>query len=239
MNGTGLKMITNPHSQDGISSGADSGSDCGSGSGTIATGSCSQRYTGRHCLSALKSLQECLFRDDTVSDIFISSNIADQLQLEDEIGNLLFSLELFIKPSEECRSRVIPFFCLYTFGLCGENGVNYHPTATQCSDIRDKVCESEWKEANLRLESVGRSVLPDCSSFSDRGLEDMCNKSKLYSPQHCCLGEIYFTIFTMSTPYLICLTHSKDYHHLSCELHRNVVIPTILVMGILIVIYYY
>ena len=185
MNGTGLKMITNPHSQDGVSSGLDSGS----GSGSNATGSCSQRYTGRHCLSALKSLQKCLSGDDTVSDIFVSSNIADQLQLEDEIGNLLFSLELFIKPSDECRSRVIPFFCLYTFGLCGENGITYQPTATQCSDIRDNVCESEWKEANLLLESVGRSALPDCSSFSDRGLEDICINSKSFSPELCSLGD--------------------------------------------------
>ena len=185
MNGTGLEVITNLNSQDGVSSGLDSGS----GSGSNATSSCSQRYTGRHCLSALQSLQECLFGDDTVTSIFISNNIADQLQLEDEIGNLLFSLDLFIKPSDECRSRVIPFLCLYTFGLCGENGITYQPTATQCSDIRDNVCESEWKEANLLLESVGRSALPDCSSFSDRGLEDVCNNSKLDSPEHCCLGD--------------------------------------------------
>ena len=169
--------MTNLVSQDGVSSGSDSGS----GSGSNATGSCSQRYTGRHCLSALKSLQECLSGDDTVTDIFISGNIDDQIQVEDEIGNLLFFLDLFIKPSDECRSRVIPFFCLYTFGLCGESGITYQPTATQCSDIRDNVCESEWKEANARLNSLGQPPLPDCSSFGDEGISDECS-SKLLLP---------------------------------------------------------
>ena len=84
MNVTALEKITNSNSQDGVSSGSDSGS----GSGSNATGSCSQIYTGRHCLSALKSLQECLSGDDTVTDIFISNNIADQLQHEDEIGKI-------------------------------------------------------------------------------------------------------------------------------------------------------
>ena len=128
MNGTrtSIAIIMNPESQDEFIS--------GSGSGSNVTDVCSERYTGQHCLSALKSLQSCLSGEDNATDIFISSNIDDQSQLEDEIGSLLFSLNLYINPSGECESRIVPFFCLSVFGLCGENG-DYQPTAADCSDI--------------------------------------------------------------------------------------------------------
>ena len=104
MNGTrtSIAVIMNPESQDEFSS--------GSGSGFNVTDMCSERYTGQHCLSALKSLQSCLSGEDNATDIFISSNIDDQSQLEEEIGSLLFSLDLYINPSDECESRIIPFF---------------------------------------------------------------------------------------------------------------------------------
>ena len=40
-------------------------------------------------------------------------------------------------------------------------------------DVRDNMCESEWREANDLLETIGEPPLPDCSSFTDEGL--VCN----------------------------------------------------------------
>ena len=172
MNGTrtSIAVIMNPESIDEFTS--------GSGSGANVTDLCFERYTGQHCLSALKSLQGCLSGEDNATDIFISGNVDDQSLLEEEIGSLLFSLNLYINPSDECESRIIPFFCLSVFGLCGENG-DYQPTAADCSDIRDNICKSEWQRANFLLESIGQPPLPDCSSFMSEGLNTNCS-SKYY-----------------------------------------------------------
>ena len=171
MNGTNIQVIMNLGSQDEFSSGSGNGFN-------LTEDICSERYTGQHCLSALKSLQGCLSGEDNATDIFISSNIDDPSLLEEEIGSLLFSLDLYINPSDECESRIIPFFCLSVFGLCGKNG-DYQPTAADCSEIRDNICKSEWQRANFLLESIGQPPLPDCSSFRSEGLNTNCS-SKYY-----------------------------------------------------------
>ena len=57
--------------------------------------------------------------------------------------------------------------------MCGEDGIEYGPSSAYCYDVRDNVCESEWREANNLLETIGEPPLPDCSSFTDEGL--VCN----------------------------------------------------------------
>ena len=93
---------------------------------------------------------------------------------EEEIKDLLFALDVLINPSDECMDSITPFICLYKFGLCGENSADYRPSAAECSNIRDSVCQSEWKRANELLELRGLPPLPDCSSFSDEGLQCDC-----------------------------------------------------------------
>ena len=129
-------------------------------------GVCVNKYTGSLCHSALLSCESF----ENGSDVFLSNSVLDQTKAEGEIGDILYALDLFIKPSDKCRNAVVPFLCLYTFGLCGENGIDYGPAQAQCSEIRDTICKSEWKEASTLLESYGLPTLPDCSSLSDDGL---------------------------------------------------------------------
>ena len=138
-----------------------------SGSGNQSNAVCLTIYAGTKCL---QPLQNCLPGEHNTSEIFISNRIDDQSLLEDDIDSILYFLDLLIRPSDECRRRVVPFLCLYTFGICDEYGVDYRPEAAECSDIRDNVCESEWQEANSALVSFGMPTLPDCSTFSDDGL---------------------------------------------------------------------
>ena len=107
--------------------------------GSTGNLTCLQPYKGHHCL---KSLQNCI-GSGSESDVFVSNAVVDQISTEQYLGDLIFSFELFIQPSEECRSSVIPFLCLYTFGVCGANNDDYRPTAAQCMEIRDSICESE------------------------------------------------------------------------------------------------
>ena len=131
---------------------------------------CSNKYEGTRCYSVLLSLQICE-SIGTSSLVYISSSILDQTEVEDEIEDTLYALDLFIKPSDKCRDAVIPFLCLYTFGLCGEDGREYRPTEAQCSNIRDNLCESEWKRAtDLLALSDRQQLLPDCSNLNSNGL---------------------------------------------------------------------
>ncbi len=66
----------------------------------------------------------------------------------------------FLNPSPECEEEVVPFLCLFLFGLCDSSGVSLQPTSGQCEHLRDGVCSTEWSTAL----SIGVD-LPDCNSF--------------------------------------------------------------------------
>ncbi|CAI8022133.1 hypothetical protein GBAR_LOCUS13019 [Geodia barretti] len=58
-----------------------------------------------------------------------------------------------------------------TFYYLSSNNEDYRPTAAECMEIRDFICETEWKKAADLLTLTGRPPLPDCSTFGDEGLE--------------------------------------------------------------------
>ena len=87
------------------------------------------------------------------------------METEGQVNLLLNSLNTFISPSPECRAAVEPFLCLYLFGLCDSSGVAYGPSSEECVFISTDVCASEWSQANSLLIQVGRSPLPECTSF--------------------------------------------------------------------------
>ena len=137
----------------------------------MSSGLCLNQYSGRHCLRALQSIAACESPGSENENVYISNSVVDQDSAEAVIGNLILALNSFIKPSAECRSAVIPFLCLYTFGACGENSDDYRPTEAQCMKIRDTICESEWKTAAQLLAKFGQPPLPDCSSLGQEGLD--------------------------------------------------------------------
>ena len=141
----------------------DSIEDTVTSSGDTNNSVCINKYHGEHCVSALQPLAVCSGSLDK-TNVFISNNV-DLNSAETEVEDLLFALDLFIKPTDECRSAVTPFLCLYTLGLCGPSNDNYRPTAAQCREIRDSTCESEWKRATGLLALAGLPPLPDCSTL--------------------------------------------------------------------------
>ena len=71
---------------------------------------------------------------------------------------LVLALDNFLSPSPECREAVVPFLCLFLFGLCDTSGLSLQPTSAQCLD-RDRLCEEEWRLAAVLQD------LPDCESL--------------------------------------------------------------------------
>ena len=78
----------------------------------------------------------------------------------------LLPLLQFLNPSPACSEAVVPFLCVFLFGLCDSSGVSIQPTSTQCEHIRDVLCPDEWTQA------AGLTELPDCSIFPAE--QDFC-----------------------------------------------------------------
>ena len=92
-------------------------------------------------------------------DTDFGRSILIQQNDESTASQIVFGLN-FIKPSPECRELVVPFLCLYLFGLCDTSGIFIQPTMGQCEEMRDVVCRTEWATA-LRF----GINLPDCGIF--------------------------------------------------------------------------
>ncbi len=77
-----------------------------------------------------------------------------------EEAELALSFVNLIDINPECAAEVKPFLCLYFFGLCDLTAKNsYQPSASQCRNLRDRVCKQEWTTA-LKFELE----LPDCDT---------------------------------------------------------------------------
>ena len=81
------------------------------------------------------------------------------LRDEEDTASQLLPLLNFLRPSAACTEAVVPFLCVFLFGLCDSSGVSIQPTSVQCEQIRDLLCPDQWRKAALVVD------LPDCSSF--------------------------------------------------------------------------
>ena len=81
------------------------------------------------------------------------------LRDEENTASQLLPLLNLLRPSAACTEAVVPFLCVFLFGLCDSSGVSIQPTSVQCEQIRDVLCPDQWRQAALVVD------LPDCSSF--------------------------------------------------------------------------
>ena len=119
-------------------------------------------YTGDVCRDELLRQQGCLSDRLGSSDVYISLRDGDnQEELEMQAMQLVNGLS-FISASPECEKAVLPFLCLYLFGLCDSNETLYRPSSMDCVTISTGVCEREWMAATNFL---GQGALPQCESL--------------------------------------------------------------------------
>ena len=72
----------------------------------------------------------------------------------------LESFSAFI--SDECSAVVMPFLCQYAYPPCDGNGRAQFITQEQCSNIRNDVCETEWR---IALTTEQGMLLPVCETI--------------------------------------------------------------------------
>ena len=124
-------------------------------------------YDGAVCRMELQSWRQCLPNADHNGSILVQQDVAQ------EIENLISALESpFLGASDDCKAAVLPFLCVYFFGLCDSTGKAYRPSSSQCTEISTGVCAREW--------TIGTSFgipLPECSSLPDESvLAETCER---------------------------------------------------------------
>ena len=83
---------------------------------------------------------------------------------EQQLSDFFTILESFSTViSEECSAVVLPFLCQYVYPPCENNGSAKFITQEQCINIRDEVCETEWRIAMIMEQG---NLLPVCETFS-------------------------------------------------------------------------
>ena len=116
------------------------------------------RYSKGICVKPLKNIlrsNDCKpNRDGSVQVLSNAEKMARKL---------FHALSAFTsKPA--CKKTVVPFLCLYLFGVCGGIDTILYITSGICKRVRDVDCVDEWKLASALADSKGE-ILPDCDQF--------------------------------------------------------------------------
>ena len=86
---------------------------------------------------------------------------------ENDIGQFMATLNQFMGThfiSKQCAEVVFSFLCQYIHPPCDGNGSVNLISQEQCRNIRDVVCDNEWR---LVMATSSSSLLPVCEHFSN------------------------------------------------------------------------
>ena len=112
------------------------------------------------CRKELMPLHHCLSGDNSELFVPFTSNLQRSKQ---DLRALVGGLPL-LQPSPACEARVKPFLCLHVLGLCDSSGKFHTSLRRECVEIRDNVCEKEWRKA---VDLLGDDALPVCEDLPD------------------------------------------------------------------------
>ena len=91
----------------------------------------------------------------------LSNNAINEQQLS-EFFSVLESYSAIV--SDECSAVVMPFLCQYVYPPCDGNGSAQFITQEQCINIRDDLCEIEWR---IAMTTEHGNLLPVCEIFGN------------------------------------------------------------------------
>ena len=102
----------------------------------------------------------------------LSSNAIYEQQLA-ELFSVLESYTAIV--SDECSAVVLPFLCQYVYPPCDGNGSAQFITKEQCTNVRDDVCETEWR---IAMTTEQGNLLPVCETFGADNQSSSINNTK-------------------------------------------------------------
>ena len=115
------------------------------------------------CLLELQDWQNCLPERQNDSDVFIPSDV-DQEMREEQAQLLFTELLPLLGASEDCVRESKSYFCLLLFGLCDVSGKTRLPSREECIDIQQNVCAAEIQRAS-EIELFTTPLIQDCDLF--------------------------------------------------------------------------
>lgn len=119
-----------------------------------------QPYTGSICLLELQEWQTCLPKKQNDSDVFIPSDV-DQ-ELREEQAHLLFTVLQLLNPNEKCQKEFKNFWCLLLFGVC-DGGEKRLPSSKQCLELQMDTCTDIITIATAAPEYT--EIIQNCNNF--------------------------------------------------------------------------
>ena len=122
-------------------------------------------------------MNELTARDDNL--ITLSNNVINEQQLS-EFFSVLESFSAIV--SKECLAAVMPFLCQYVYPPCDGNGSAQFITQEQCINIRDDVCEIEWR---ITMTTEHGNLLPVCEIFGNDNESSSINNELNMEPLRC------------------------------------------------------
>ena len=149
-------------------------------------------YSGVTCRAELQVYQECFSGSaGSNGDILIRSDI-NQETVETDAELLINGALSFLNPSAECLAAIRPFLCLYLFGVCDSSSQLRQVSSSECVDLRDDICATEWSAA---VGFLGPGKLPVCEELSVQMADKSCsvNSTSTFSEEN-------FTSRADSTP---------------------------------------
>ena len=130
-------------------------------------------YSGATCRAELQVYQECFSGSAGSNDILIRSDI-NQETVETDAELLIESGLSFLNPSAECVAAIRPFLCLYLFGVCDSSSQLRQVSSSECVDLREDICATEWSAAVVFL---GPGRLPVCENLPTQMPDESCVNS--------------------------------------------------------------
>ena len=118
-------------------------------------------YTGPMCLLELQDWQSCLPEKQNDSDVFIPSDV-DQ-ELREEQAQLLFTRIQFLNPSQDCQRDFKSFWCLLLYGICDGGGQRRLPSRNFCIQMQTESC-AEVIEIAKNIPDYAE-IIQDCNLF--------------------------------------------------------------------------
>ena len=132
-------------------------------------------------------MNELTTRDDNL--ITLSNNVINEQQLT-EFFSVLESFSAIV--SKECLDTVMPFLCQYVYPSCDGNGSAQFITQKQCINIRDDLCEIEWR---IAMTTEHGNLLPVCETFGNDNESSSINNELNMEPLNVTISLRSFVVY--------------------------------------------
>ena len=129
-----------------------------------SVGCCNYTYTT--CRGTLNFISGELSHIESNDGAALTVACTDMERNENMVELILYSLD-YAAGTNECKSSILSFMCLYLFPLCDDNGTIQRPSAENCYKITNGSCKEVLQSIMLLPGLNGQLTMPNCQTLLD------------------------------------------------------------------------